>query len=277
MSAIEEPRASARADVPLEESQLSAYEFINVGVDDGVATITLDREPLNVLHNPMMAELNAAIESLLAGEDLAAIVFRATGKAFSAGVDVSDHTPEKVGEMISLFHGIFRKLAATDALTIAATQGAALGGGCELACFCDIVLASARSKFGQPEVQVGVFPPVAACVLPLQVGVKKAVELTALGATIKADEALRIGLVNQVFPVEEFEAGVDAYLGEIKKLSRPVVRMAKRATSLVAREQILSHIEQAEKIYLDELMKLSDAHEGVEAFMAKRAPVWKHA
>ncbi len=256
---------------------MSDYEFFDFDETDGLATVTMRRPPLNVLHNPMMTEFNTLLESLGAGGNHAAIVIRAEGKAFCAGVDVSDHTPEKVGDMIRLFHGIFRKLAATDALTIAAVQGAAMGGGCELACFCDIVLASDRAKFGQPEVQVGVFPPVAACILPLQIGIKKAVEMTALGATIRVAEAERIGLVSHVYPADEFESGVASYLDQIRKLSRPVVRLAKRATMLAAREQILAHLERAEALYLDELMKLSDAHEGVAAFMEKRTPEWKHA
>src|SRR3990172_2788902 len=256
---------------------MSRYEYFKVEVRDGFASVSMNRPPLNVLHNPMMAEFNRLLETTLADKNLAALVLRATGKAFSAGVDVSDHTADKVGDMIRLFHGIFRKLAATDALTIAAVQGAALGGGCELACFCDIVLASDKAKFGQPEVQVGVFPPVAAVVLPLQVGIKKAVELTALGATIDAVEAHRIGLVNQVYPAAEFEASVDRYLDGIRKLSRPVVRLAKRATTMLARTQILSHLQQTEALYLNELMKLSDAHEGISAFLEKRTPQWKHA
>ena len=246
-------------------------------VADGLATITLDRPPLNVLNIAMMAELNAVLENVL-GEDsnLAALVLRAKGKAFSAGVDVSDHTADKVDEMIGQFHGIFRKLAASDVLTIAAVNGAALGGGCELATFCDIVLASDRAKFGQPEVQVGVLPPIAACILPLQVGIKKAVELCTVGMIIDAKEAQRIGLVNQVYPAEEFEPGVEAYLSGIRKLSRPVVRMAKRATTMVAREQILSHLDLVEQLYLVELMKVADAHEGLAAFMEKRAARWEH-
>jgi cyclohexa-1,5-dienecarbonyl-CoA hydratase len=232
---------------------------------------------LNVLNIPMMAELNTALETLLADANLAAIVLRANGKAFSAGVDVADHTAEKVGEMIRVFHGIFRKLAATDALTIAVVQGAALGGGCELATFCDIVLASERAKFGQPEVQVGVFPPVAACVFPVQIGIRKAIELNCLGTVIDAQEAHRIGLVNQVFPGEEFDARVEQYLDSIRKLSRPVVRLTKHATMGVTREQLLSQLDQVERLYLSDLMKLSDAHEGIAAFLGKRQPVWKHA
>jgi cyclohexa-1,5-dienecarbonyl-CoA hydratase len=256
---------------------MTGEKHVQIGLSDGLATITLDRPPLNVLNIAMMAELNGALEPLLADTNLAAIVIQAKGKAFSAGVDVSDHTADKVGEMIRQFHGIFRKLAATDALTIAVVQGAALGGGCELATFCDIVLASDRAKFGQPEVQVGVLPPVAACAFPVQIGLKKAVELTAVGATIKADEAQRIGLVNQVYPADEFDAAVEAYLSQIRKLSRPVVRLAKRATLLVAREQMLTHLDRVERLYLDDLMKLSDAQEGLAAFLEKREPRWKHA
>jgi len=256
---------------------MANYGFLAVGESDGIATITLDRPPVNVLNISMMAEINTALEGLLAGSNLAAIVIRANGKAFSAGVDVSDHTADKVGEMIRQFHGIFRKLAATDALTIGVVQGAALGGGCELATFCDIVLASDRAKFGQPEVQVGVFPPIAACILPQQIGIKRAIELNAVGTTVKADEAYRMGLVNQVFPADEFEAGVEAYIDQISKLSRPVVRMAKRATTMAARAEVLARLEQVEKLYLDDLMKLNDAHEGIAAFIEKRAPVWKHA
>jgi cyclohexa-1,5-dienecarbonyl-CoA hydratase len=256
---------------------MSEHEFFKVSAAEGITTITLDHPPLNVLHNPMMAELNAILDTTLADTDTAAVVIGAGGKAFCAGVDVGDHTADKVGDMIELFHGIFRRLAATDALTIAAVNGAALGGGCELACFCDIVLASDRAKLGLPEVQVGVFPPVAACVLPPQIGIRKAVELTALGRTIGAEEARRIGLVSEVYPADEFEQRVEAYLDDIRKLSRPVVRLAKKATTAVARRSILAHLEQTEHLYLDELMKLADAHEGIAAFIEKRAPAWSHA
>lgn len=256
---------------------MSDQGHVRLEVSDGLAMITLDRPPVNVLNIPMMVELNGLLETVLGDGDLAAIVLQANGKAFCAGVDVNDHSADKVEEMIGEFHGIFRKLASTDALTIAAVNGAALGGGCELATFCDIVLASERAKFGQPEVQVGVFPPVAACIFPTRIGLNKAIELNAVGKTIGAREALAIGLISQVYATEEFDDHVNGYLDDIRKLSRPVVRMAKRATMMVAREQILAHLDQAEKLYLDELMKLSDPHEGMAAFMEKRTPNWKHA
>lgn len=255
---------------------MAEQQFIRTEISEGVASVVLNRPPVNVLHIPMMAELEAALAGF-ASANVAAVVIRAEGKAFCAGVDVADHTADKVRDMIARFHGIFRRLAATDALTIAAVHGAALGGGCEVACFCDVVLAADTAKFGQPEVQVGVFPPVAAAVLPLRVGWAKAVEITAVGETIPAIEAHRIGLVSHVYPSAEFASRVDAYIAGVRKLSRPVVRAAKSATMLAAREQIMAHLDRAERMYLDELMKVSDAHEGIAAFLGKRAPAWKHA
>lgn len=256
---------------------MATFEFIDVQASDGVVSITLNRPPLNVLHLAMMAEINTALEASLADRAVGALVFRGAGKAFSAGVDVADHTADHVAEMVRRFHGIFRKLLATDVLTIAAVQGAALGGGCELACFCDVVLASERAKFGQPEVKVGVFPPIASCIYPLRIGLHRAIEMNVLGNTLDAAEALRIGLADRVLPQESFDAAVNEYVSQVRRLSRPVMRLAKRAVLLAAHEQVLSHLEQAESLYLNELMKLGDAHEGLTAFLAKREPNWKHA
>lgn len=252
-------------------------EFIHCSRTDGILTITLDRPPLNVLNLAMLGEIVTVLEPAVSDESLAAIIFRATGKSFSAGVDVADHTADKAGAMIDTFHRVFRLLASTDALTIAAVNGAALGGSCELACFCDIVLASQGAKFGQPEVKVGVFPPVAASILPWRVGIGRAIEINALGETIGAVEAHRIGLATHVYPPDEFEAAVDAYLESIAALSRPVVRLAKRATVEPFRAALMEHLDQAERIYLNELMNLKDAHEGLSAFLDKREPMWVHA
>lgn len=253
------------------------YEFFDLTVAEGIADIAMNRPPLNVLHSAMMAEFNAILEGVVRDTSLVAIVLRGRGKVFSAGVDVADHAPAKVGESIPLFHGIFRKLAVSDALTIAAVHGAALGGGCELASSCDIVLASEKATFGQPEVKLAALAPVAAGILPLKVGLAKAIELTALGGTIDAEEARRIGLVNQVFPAVTFESDVQKYLSQLGSLSRPVVRLAKRTVSQSARRLFLSELECNEHVYLSELMKLSDAGEGIAAFLEKRTPNWKHA
>jgi cyclohexa-1,5-dienecarbonyl-CoA hydratase len=256
---------------------MASFEFIQLDKADGIATITLNRPPVNVLNIPMMVELNAALEPLIKDGGVAAIVLRAQGKAFCAGVDVADHTKDKIDEMLRQFHGIFRKLAMTDALTVAVVDGAALGGGCELATFCDVVLASERTKIGQPEVQVGVIPPVAACVLPLRVGVRKAIELNAVGSVVGAAEAQRIGLVDHVYATEELGARVEAYLDDIRKLSRPVVRLTKRATAGATRAEFLVRLDEVERLYRTDLARLADAEEGLAAFLAKRPPQWKNA
>jgi cyclohexa-1,5-dienecarbonyl-CoA hydratase len=256
---------------------VASFEFLQVQKASGLATITLNRPPVNVLNIAMMAELNAALEPFIRDTDVAAMVLRAQGKAFCAGVDVGDHTKDKIDEMLCQFHGIFRTLAQTDALTIAVVDGVALGGGCELATFCDVVLASERAKLGQPEVQVGVLPPVAACVLPARVGLPKAIELNAVGTVLGAAEAQRVGLVDHVYRTEEFGLRVEAYLHEIGKLSRPVVRLAKRATAGTSRTEFLARLDEVEQIYRNELAQLADAEEGLAAFLAKRPPVWKHA
>ena len=134
-----------------------SYQHIQMEMKEGLATIILNREPLNVLNIAMMKEINQALDSLK-GEKFKLLLFKARGKAFSAGVDVGEHLGDQVEEMIEVFHGIFRRMDALPAVSIASVQGAALGGGCELALYCDLVLASEKAKFGQPEIQVGVFP-----------------------------------------------------------------------------------------------------------------------
>jgi len=250
-----------------------AYEHIKLAVEGGVATLTLDREPLNVLNIAMMKEMNQALDSLdPAG--LKVLLIKATGKAFSAGVDVGEHLGDQVNDMIEVFHGIFRRMEKLGVVSVASVQGAALGGGCELAAYCDLVVASEKAKFGQPEILVGVFPPVAALVFPRQMGYKKALELIVTGDVIGAAEAKQIGLVNQVVPPEELETATEGLVKKLTNLSGLVLRLTKKAVveGLVDdKEQGLGIIE---KVYLDELMVSADAEEGLRAFLDKRKPEW---
>jgi len=251
------------------------YEFINVDREGGIATITLAKPPLNVLDIAMMEEINEALADLEGDATLKALVLRAEGKAFSAGVDISDHTEDKVEEMIRIFHDIFRHMDRIHSPIVAVVDGAALGGGCEVVLSSDIVLASERSKFGQPEIQVGVFPPVAAIVLPHLTGRQKALEMVLTGAVIKAEEAHRIGMVNQVFPVEGFEEAVEKYLGNLAGLSAPVLQLTKRAVTESMGKPFSDAMGVVEDLYLGELMDTEDANEGLAAFMDKRKPEWK--
>jgi cyclohexa-1,5-dienecarbonyl-CoA hydratase len=253
---------------------MPAYETIRLTREGGVATLTLDHPPLNVLNVAMMREMNDALAGLVGDTRLKVLVIRAEGKAFSAGVDVGEHTADMVEEMIEVFHDIFRNMAAIHAPIVAAVQGAALGGGCELTIFADIVLASEKAKFGQPEIQVGVFPPIAAVVLPHIVGWGKALELMLTGDIIRADEALRIGLANQVHPLFAFDAKVDEFVAKMAGLSAPVLQLTKRSVTETANLSWVPALERVEELYLKELMATKDAHEGLAAFLEKRKPVW---
>jgi cyclohexa-1,5-dienecarbonyl-CoA hydratase len=253
------------------------FQYIAFEKQGGVARLTLNKPPLNVLDIAMMKEINTALESLHDAPSVKVLVFDAAegSKAFSAGVDVSEHTADMVEEMIEVFHRIFRLLDGLEIPTMAVVGGAALGGGCELALFCDMVIASEKASFGQPEIQVGVFPPVAAVALPGIVGPKKAMEMMLTGDRIRAAEAERLGLVNRVVPPEELRAAADEFVSRLTKLSGATLRLTKRAVRIGSVGSFAEGLAAVEELYLGPLMSTEDAQEGLAAFMEKRAPVWK--
>jgi len=252
------------------------YKTIIVEERDMIGRITFNNLPLNILNIEMMKEINKAIKEFQ-NKNLKVLILNANGKAFSAGVDVADHTKEKVGEMIQVFHEIFTNLYKINAPTVALVNGAALGGGCEVATFCDIVIASEKSKFGQPEIKVGVFPPVAAAIFPKLMWSKKALELIVTGDVISAEEAKELGLVNHILPVENFDEDAEKIITEkLASNSAIVLQLTKRAFMEGATRNYSESIKEIENIYLNELMKTSDANEGLAAFLEKRQPVWKN-
>ncbi len=254
-----------------------AFQHITFEKQDGLARITLNKPPLNVLNIAMMREITAALEGLDEDPAVKVLVFDAAegSKAFSAGVDVSEHTADMVEEMIEVFHRIFRLLDGLEVPTLAIVDGAALGGGCELALFCDMVIASEKASFGQPEIQVGVLPPVAVVALPGIIGPKKAMEMVLTGDRIRADEAARLGLVNAVVPPEELRAKADDLVGKLTRLSAAVLRLTKRSVRIGSGGSFADGLAAVEALYLGPLMATEDANEGLAAFMEKREPVWK--
>ncbi len=180
-----------------------------------------------------------------------------------------------VEEMIETFHRIFNLLDRLECPTVAVVHGAALGGGCELACFCDLVLALEGAKFGQPEIKVGVFPPVAAAAVPQSSHLKKVYELLLVGDTIPAGEAERIGLVNRVYPNNDFEKKTEEFIYRLTSNSGAILRLTKKAIRQSLGKPVAEALSISEKIYLDEMMKTQDAHEGLDAFMEKRKPEWR--
>lgn len=253
------------------------FEHITFEKQNGVARLTLNKPPLNVLDIAMMREINAAMGGLDSDPSVKVLVIEAVegSKAFSAGVDVADHTADKVEEMIEVFHDIFRRLDQLELPTVAVVGGAALGGGCELVLFCDMVIASEKATFGQPEIQVGVFPPLAVAALPGIIGPKKTLEMVLIGDRIRAAEAERLGLVNKVVPPEELQAVADEFVGKLAKLSGAVLRLTKRAVRVGSAGDFADGLVAVEELYLGPLMETEDAHEGLAAFIEKRSPVWK--
>lgn len=242
------------------------------------ARITLARPPWNVLDIPAIRELAEAVKEACGKPDVRAIVFAAEGeKAFSTGVDVRDHTAERVAEMLGAFHGVFRALARTEKITVAAVRGLCLGGGCELATFCDLVVAAAGAEFGQPEIRLACFPPIAVLTFPRLVGEKRAAELLLTGRRIGAAEAAAFGLINRVVPPAELDAAVNVLLGELFQNSAAALGFAKRALRLGWAEEFARRLEVVERLYLEELMKTRDVAEGLQAFVEKRAAVWSHS
>jgi cyclohexa-1,5-dienecarbonyl-CoA hydratase len=255
-----------------------AYQHIKFEKRDGVAWLTLNEPPLNVLNIAMMREINTALEGLSDDSAIKVLVFEAAegSKAFSAGVDVSEHTAGKVDEMIEVFHRIFRLLDGLEIPTVAVVGGAALGGGCELALFCDMVVASEKASFGQPEIQVGVLPPIAVVALPEIIGPKKAMEMVLIGDRIRADEAERLGLVNMVVAPEELQTAAMEFVNKLANLSGAVLRITKRAVRLGSSGSFADGLAAVEELYLGPLMDTEDANEGLAAFMEKRPPVWEN-
>ena len=242
---------------------------------DNFARIVINRPPVNVMNIEMMQAINKFLEGLYNQEHVKLIIFSSAGKFFSAGVDMADHAPQKVFELLEAFHGIFLNLRELARPTIAAVNGPALGAGCELATFCDLVVATENAKFGQPEIRVGVFPPIAAVVFPQLLGKKKTMELILTGETIGAQEALTLGLVNRVVSSDQLDSAIDELVKKIVVNSGSVLQMTKMA--IVASEGLnfQQGLKKVQDIYLNHLMPLEDTNEGLKAFLERRSPVWK--
>lgn len=251
-------------------------ELILAEKQDNIGKITFNNGSLNILNIAMMEQINNVLDNYLEDNSLKVVVFSHLGKSFSAGVDVGEHMGDTAKKMLEVFHGIFKRLNRMKIPTVACVKGAALGGGCEVAAFCDIVLASEKAKFGNPEIKVGVFPPVSAVIFPFLLGEKKAFELLLQGEIIDAKEAHRIGLVNHVFPLESYEQDLASFLNRFTKLSSVVLQYTKKAIKLGIDSDFDRKLDELEDLYLNELMVTHDANEGLKAFIEKRAPEWQN-
>ncbi len=247
---------------------------IRYDVAAGIARIVLTNPPLNVIDILMMEELAAALAEVEASPDVVVISIRGDGQAFSAGVDVAAHTPDRVSIMLGGFHAVIRLLIASKKVTIAAVHGHCLGGGAELAMACDVVYTARDARWGFPEIKLGCYPPVACAALAALVGQKRAVELILTGRTMSGEEAAAIGLATRAVEESELRREVDNVCGTLTNLSPAALALTKKAIYAWDSVHFDKGLARAEKIYLEELMKTADAPEGIRAFMEKREPKW---
>jgi cyclohexa-1,5-dienecarbonyl-CoA hydratase len=257
--------------IDLVESQLGR---LIVEIDPAVARIVLRNPPLNVIDVPMMEELAQELAEIEGRTDVSVVVLSGEGKAFSAGVDVAAHTPEKVEEMLRKFHEVIRKLAASKKVTIASVHGYCLGGGAELAMVCDMVYTANSAHWGFPEIRLGCYPPVACAALAALAGQKRAAELILTGVTIRGIEAAEIGLATRAVPDDGLESIVEDTVKQLCGLSPAALAVTKKAIYTWDAMHFDKGLVRAEKIYVEELMKTADAQEGIRAFMEKREPRW---
>lgn len=253
-------------------------ELVRIERGERTAAIAFGRPPLNILDLELLAELDAALAELERDSLLQVATLRGAGeKSFSAGVSVQDHTPDRIDRMLLSFHGGIVRLRALDAFTIALVDGHCLGGGMELALACDFVLATERSRFGQPEIALGCFPPVAAALYPRRIGSGRALELLLSGRTFGAAEAERMGLADELVADSAALASRASELAaSITRQSAAVTRLTKRAVRAGEERPFKAAIAEAERIYLKELVQVEDLHEGLAAFLEKRPASWSH-
>ncbi len=251
-----------------------SFEHIDLRFDGSVATLTLNRPPLNVMHLEMLEQINAALLDLRGRSDLKVLLVRGSPEAFSAGIDLTEHTRDKVGRLIQVFHRTFETIRLLDVIAVAAVEGVAFGGGFQLAIGCNLVVASESARFAVPETKIGLFPPLACVVLPRAAPRRKAMEWILTGDEIPASELMSHGLVNKVFPDASFDAHLDDFITKLSSKSGPVLQLAKRAQTESYYSGYEEALYKAENLYLRDLMALDDSVEGVEAWLEKRDAQW---
>jgi cyclohexa-1,5-dienecarbonyl-CoA hydratase len=253
---------------------MTLYSTISMVLQQNSARITLNNPPLNVITPAMMDELNQALAEIETNTEILVIVLDGKGSSFSAGVAVAAHMPDNVESMLSKFHGVVRALIGSKKITVSKVRGNCLGGGAELAMVCDVSYTGKRARWAFPEISLGCYPPVACAALAALVGQKQATELILTGRTISGVDAATIGLATRVVPEYKLDATVDVLVAQLSKFSPSSLGITKKAIYAWDAFHFDKGLARAEKIYLEELIKTSDAQEGINAFLQKRKPNW---
>ena len=252
-----------------------SYAKLRLELAPPIARLTLSNGAQNIIDVPMMQELVAALEEVENNSFISTVVITGNGANFSSGVDVAAHRRETVRQMLTDFHSVIRALITSKKVTVAEVRGNCLGGGAELAMVCDMVYTTRDARWGFPEIKLGCFPPVAAVGLAALVGQKRAAELILSGRQISGAETVAIGLANAAVDDSEVDATVHEACDRLAQLSPASLAVTKKALYAWDAMHFDKGLARAEKIYLDELMQLPDAQEGIEAWLEKRKPKWE--
>lgn len=252
------------------------FKFIRYQLQGPIARMTLNRPEYNLLNERMLNELAYGIESLHEKDETKLIVIDSACKVFSGGIDVGEYTSQRVFQMLDAFHHVFTAIMDVAKPVMTIVNGPAIGGGSELAAFGDMVIATPKAKFGQPEITIGVFPPLASSIFPHIVGPKLALELVLTGEAITAERAKDLGLVNRLVAEDQLEKTVDQLVKQITSQSGAVLTMAKKAILGGMGMTLRDGLKASMNIFLNELYRLEDSQEGVRALVEKRKPQWKN-
>lgn len=256
------------------------YENIHTSVHDAVAIVTLNRpKVLNALSHDMMAELADALDGFEANDAIGVIVLTGSDKAFAAGADIAEMAEKSSVDMYMSDHFArhWERVSKCRKPVIAAVAGHALGGGCELAMMCDVIVCADNARFGQPEVKLGVLPGIGGTQRLIRaIGKAKAMDMCLSGRTMDAQEAERAGLVSRVYPVDVLMAEVMKLAAEIAGMSRPALYMIKESINR-AYETTLTEGLRFERRLFHSAFAMHDQREGMRAFLEKRAPEWQHS
>jgi len=236
--------------------------------------ITFSKPPLNIFNLEDLIYIEKILLDLKNDKNLKLIVFESDQKIFSAGVDVADHLPQKVGLMMSAFTNLFTSMLNLEIPTLALVKSACFGGGSEFAMFCDFVIASENATFAQPEIKLGCSPPLSLAHISYITGSKKALEMLITGENISAKEALNLGLINYVFSEEEFDAKTEEFINSITSKSASLIKATLKTYKKLHYQGLKEKIETTAKIFAEDLPMLDDYHEGINSFFEKRPPVW---
>src|SRR5258707_5638848 len=210
----------------------------------------------------MLRELANAIDVIGQKEEIKLIVLDSACKVFCGGIEVGEYTSQRVFQMLDAFHSAFSGILETAKPVICVVNGPAIGGGAELAAFGDLVIATPKARFAQPEITIGVFPPLASTILPFLVGPKTALEIVLTGEVISAERALDLGLVNRLVPEAQLEKTVEDLIARISSQSGPVLTMAKKAILGGMGLSLRDGLKEWMKIFLNELYRMEGSQEG---------------